>query len=204
MKYCGMDKYSPNLLYPSMGQAKEDMNNPDLDVDKIQPMSKRNMDIFKAFKHNTEHGVFPPIRVVYDDNLGFNVEALAPIQKYTLVGEYVGDVVTMDKSGTSNSDSLFLLLHTDDPQTSLIIDPTHSGNYSRFLSGINNRNLSSKRKANIRTRRFAMDGKLHVALFTSRDIEAGEILSYDYNAGNHGKCLEEWAKAGFYDTSNFF
>ena len=85
-----------------------------------------------------------------------------------------------------------------------LIDPTHSGNYSRFFSGINNRNLLSKRKANVRSRRFAMDNKVHVALFTSRDIEAGEILSYDYNAGNHGKCVEEWAKAGFYDTSNFF
>ena len=64
--------------------------------------------------------------------------------------------------------------------------------------------MLSKRKANVRSRRFAMDNKVHVALFTSRDIEAGEILSYDYNAGNHGKCVEEWAKAGFYDTSNFF
>ncbi len=204
MKYCGMVNYSADLLYPSIGHAIEEMNSPDLDVDKIHPMSKRNIEIFKAFKHNIKHGIFPPVRVVYDENMGFNVEALAPIQKYTLVGEYVGDVVTVDRSGSSNSDSLMLLLQTEDPETSLIIDPTHSGNYSRFLSGINNRNLLSKRKANVRSRRFAMDGKIHVALFTCKDVEAGEILSYDYNAGNHGKCVEEWAKAGFYDTSNFF
>ena len=204
LKYGGVAHYSADLLYPPDGNATEEMNNPDLDIDKIQPMSKRNMEIFKAFKYNMKRGVFPPVRVVYDQNYGFNVEALAPIAKYTLVGEYVGDVVTADHSGKSNSDSLFLLLQTEDPQTSLIIDPTHSGNYSRFFSGINNRNLLSKRKANVRSRRFAMDNKVHVALFTSRDIEAGEILSYDYNAGNHGKCVEEWAKAGFYDTSNFF
>eukprot|EP00985_Skeletonema_marinoi_P021628 scaffold13373_cov109-Skeletonema_marinoi.AAC.3 len=204
MKYCGMVDYSADLLYPSIGHATEEMNNPDLDVDKIHPMSKRNMEIFKAFNHNIKHGVFPPVRVVYDENMGFNIEALAPIQKYTLVGEYTGDVVTVDRSGTSNSDSLMLLLQTEDPETSLIIDPTQAGNYSRFFSGINNRNLLSKRKANVRTRRFAMDGKIHVALFTSRDVEAGEILSYDYNAGHQGKCVEEWAKAGFYDTSNFF
>jgi [histone H3]-lysine27 N-methyltransferase len=204
MKYCGMVDYSADLLYPPIGHATEEMNNPDLDVDKIHPMSKRNMEIFKAFNHNIKHGVFPPVRVVYDENMGFNIEALAPIQKYTLVGEYTGDVVTVDRSGTSNSDSLMLLLQTEDPETSLIIDPTQAGNYSRFFSGINNRNLLSKRKANVRTRRFAMDGKIHVALFTSRDVEAGEILSYDYNAGHQGKCVEEWAKAGFYDTSNFF
>ena len=205
MKYCGMVKYSADLVYhPSNGRATKEMNNPDLDVDKIHPMSKRNMEIFKAFKHNIKLGVFPPVRVVYDENMGFNVEALTRIQKQTLVGEYVGDVVTIDRSEGSNSDSLMLLLQTEDPETSLIVDPTLSGNYARFLSGINNRNLLSKRKANVRTRRFAMDGKIHVALFTSRDVEAGEILSYDYNAGNHGKCVEEWAKAGFYDTSNFF
>ena len=204
MKYCGMNHYSADLTYPSAGDATEEMANPELNVDKIQPMSKRNMEIFKAFTHNIKQGIFPPVRVVYDENIGFNVEALAPIQKYTLVGEYVGDVVTVDSSDNSNSDSLMLLLQTDDPTTSLIIDPTNSGNYSRFLSGINNRNLLSKRKANVRTRRFAMDGKIHVALFTSRDIEVGEILSYDYNAGNHGKRVEEWAKSGFYDTSNFF
>ena len=80
----------------------------------------------------------------------------------------------------------------------------HSLLLLQFLSGVNNRDLASRRKANVRTRRFAMDGKLHVCLFTSRRIEAGETLTYDYNAGNEGKDVNQWARSGFYDTSNFF
>ena len=78
------------------------------------------------------------------------------------------------------------------------------GNIARFLSGVNNRSLMSKRKANVRTRRFVLDGKMHICLFTSRRVEAGEILTYDYNAGNEGKDVGQWAHSGFYDTSNFF
>jgi len=57
---------------------------------------------------------------------------------------------------------------------------------------------------NVRSRRFALDGKCHVVLFTWKDINAGELLHYDYNAGMQGKSIEEWAKSGFYDTSAFF
>lgn len=97
-----------------------------------------------------------------------------------------------------------MLLDTGDDKTSLIIDPTRRGNIARFLSGINNRSNLSKKKANVRTRRFALDGKCRVALFTAKKIEAGEKLHYDYNAGVEGKSVVEWATGGFYDTSNFF
>lgn len=144
------------------------------------------------------------VQIIYDENFGFSVKALASMPRHTIIGEYLGEVTTVEHSGQSNSDSLMVLLDTGDPQTSLIIDPTHAGNIARFLSGINNRSLLSKRKANVRTRRFQDNGKVHVCLFTSRRVEAGEILNYDYNAGHEGKDVETWAKSGFYDTSNFF
>lgn len=97
-----------------------------------------------------------------------------------------------------------ILLDSGDPKTSLIIDPTNAGSIARFFSGVNNKSIVSKRKANIRTRRFCLDGKLHVILFTSKRIEPGERLNYDYNAGREGKSSQEWLKGGFYDTSNFF
>ena len=147
---------------------------------------------------------FPPIQVVHDLNVGFTVEALEPIKKHTLIAEYTGEVMTIERSGETSSDSLMMLLDTGDDNTSLIIDPTRRGNVARFLSGINNRSNLSKKKANVRTRRFALDGKCRVALFTGKKIEAGEKLHYDYNAGVKGKSVVEWAKAGFYDTSNFF
>ena len=199
-----MSSYSEDLLYPETGRTREDMNDSSLDLESIQSMSKRNLQIFRAFKHNLKEGAFPPVRVVHDEKLGFSVESLAVIPSYTLIGEYVGEVVTMEHSKDTGSDSLMVLLDTGDAKTSLIIDPARAGNIARFLCGINNRCLASKRKANVRTRRFSMDGKIHVALFTSRRIEPGEKLNYDYNAGMKGKCAEQWAKSGFYDTSNFF
>jgi len=201
MQYCGMKSYSVDHTYSGVN---EEMNDPSLEVDEISQMSKRNISIFQAFKHNTREGVFPPVQIIYDENFGFYVKALACMPRQTIIGEYLGEVVTMEQSSQSNSDSLMVLLDTGDPETSLIIDPTRVGNTARFLSGINNRSLMSKRKANIRTRRFFMDGKVHVCLFTSRRIEAGETLNYDYNAGNEGKDVGQWAQSGFYDTSNFF
>jgi len=202
MKYCGMKTHLDDLQY--IENAKEEMNNPSLEVDAIAPMSKRNLEIFRAFKYNTSQGVFPPVQIIHDENFGFSVKVLACMPRHTLIAEYLGEVVTMENSGQSNSDSLMVLLDTGDPETSLIIDPTMQGNIARFLSGVNNRSLLSKRKANVRTRRFIYMGKVHVCLFTSRRVEAGEILNYDYNAGNEGKDVDQWAKSGFYDTSNFF
>merc|ERR1712174_107145 len=96
-----------------------------------------------------------------------------------------------------------MLLDTGDPKTSLIIDPSRTGNIARFLSGVNNSSHASKRKANVRTRRFDLNGKNRVVLFTSKAVEAGEQLHYDYNSGLQDKKVDEWAKNGFYDTSNF-
>eukprot|EP00804_Cyclotella_cryptica_P031219 CCRYP_020311-RB/>CCRYP_020311-RB protein AED:0.03 eAED:0.03 QI:3867/1/1/1/1/0.8/5/277/202 len=202
MKYCGMTTYSEACLYPPSGNATEEMNNPALDEDDVQPLSKRNLSIFYAFKENLNRGIFPPVRVVHDEKYGFSVEALKAIPTQTLIAEYTGEVLTLDQS--SESDSLMILLHSGDPKTSLIIDPTNAGNIARFLSGVNNMSLVSKRKANVRTRRFCLDGRLRVALFTSRRIEPGEKLNYDYNAGRKGQSSEQWLKGGFYDTSNFF
>jgi len=204
MKYCGMASYSEELVYPVEYGATKEMNDASLNTTRIDPLSQRNLGIFKDFLHNQRKGCFPPIKVVHDEKIGFSVEALAAIPRHTLIAEYVGEVITAERSGETSSDSLMMLLDTGSPKTSLIIDPTRAGNFARFLSGINNRCCASRRKANVRTRRFVMDGKCRVALFTSKKIEAGDKLNYDYNAGVEGKTVEEWANTGFYDTSNFY
>ena len=201
MRHCGMTSYSEELRYLT-DSVTEDMN--DASLENIAPMSRRNIEIFTKFKENLKLGAFPPLKIIFDEKIGFTVEALRPIPRHTLVAEYVGEVTTMERSGDTSSDSLMVLLNTGDPATSLIIDPTRTGNASRFFSGINNLCNFSKRKANVRTRRFALDGKCRVALFTSKPVETGEKLYYDYNAGIQGKDVVEWAKDGFYDTRNFF
>lgn len=200
MRHCGMDSYSEDLVYSE--KEMEGMN--DASLDTIESMSRRNMDIFKDFKANLKLGAYPPIKVVFEERIGFSVKALAAIPRHTLIAEYVGEVTTLERSGETDSDSLMMLLDTGNPKTSLIIDPTRAGNVARFLSGINNLSNKSKRKANVRTRRFAIDGKCLVALFTAKKIDIDDQLYYDYNAGMQGKDEVEWATQGFYDTRNFF
>lgn len=201
MKYCGMQSYSEELIYRSEDGITEDMN--DACLDEVESLSQRNIETFKEFKENLKQGAYPPVQIVYDDRLGFSVEALAVIPKHTLIAEYIGEITTVERSGETSSDSLMVLLNTSSPKTSLLIDPTRTGNIARFLSGINNGNQSSRRKANVRTRRFSIDGRCRVALFTAKRIEPGDKLHYDYNAGVEGKSPVEWAKNGFYDTTHF-
>eukprot|EP00591_Stephanopyxis_turris_P007600 CAMPEP_0195514418 /NCGR_PEP_ID=MMETSP0794_2-20130614/5812_1 /TAXON_ID=515487 /ORGANISM="Stephanopyxis turris, Strain CCMP 815" /LENGTH=760 /DNA_ID=CAMNT_0040642661 /DNA_START=144 /DNA_END=2423 /DNA_ORIENTATION=+ len=196
MRYCGMTTYSEELVYSENG-VTEAMN--DITLDQVGSMSQRNLDIFKQFKHNVKTGIFAPVKIVYEDKVGFTVEALGIIARHTLITEYVGEVTTVERSGETSSDSLMMLLNTGDPKTSLIIDPTKTGNIARFLSGVNNGCQLSRRKANVRTRRFVLDGKCRIALFAAKKIEAGDKLVYDYNAGIEGKNVMEWAKNGFYD-----
>jgi len=199
MKYCGMTSYSDDLVYSNI---LESMN--DFSLDAVQPMSQRNLKVFLDFKENTKNGAFPPIAVTHDEAIGFTVRALAQIEKHALIMEYAGEVTTVDRSVDTDSDSLMMLLDTGDDKTSLMIDPTKTGNMARFLSGVNNRSWNSFRKVNVRTRRFPVDGKCRVALFAAKKIVPGEPLLYDYNAGMQGKEDVEWAKNGFYDTSNFY
>ena len=71
---------------------------------------------------NNVKGAFPPIKIVYDEKVGFTVEALAKMPWHILIAEYIGVVTTVEKSETdSDSDSLMMLLDTGNPKTSLTI-----------------------------------------------------------------------------------
>ena len=74
---------------------------------------------------------------------------------------------------------------------SLLIAPRKYSNIARFINGINN---SKGGKANIQTIRALAKGKPVIILYTSRKVNKGESLSYDYNAGSN--------PVG-YDTSEF-
>lgn len=195
----GMSKYSDNLVYH--GKANRRMNNATLD--EVETMSVANTSIYKMFKSNLEKGFLPPLMVEYDPDQGFVVKATQDIQERTLLIEYAGVVTRIKDSGKSDSDSLMILLQTDNPKTSLIIDPSDTGNMARFLSGVNNNNYTSRKRANMRTRRFQVDGECRVVLFSDRKILKGERLSYDYNAGISDVGIEQIRNQGFYDTSHF-
>ena len=87
MKYCGMTRYSDELVYAA--DVNETMN--DVRLDNIGPLSQKNLEIYKQYKENIRMGAFPPIRIVYDDKIGLTVEALAVIPMHTIITEYVGE-----------------------------------------------------------------------------------------------------------------
>lgn len=200
-----MQRYSEELVYDRRpgGGTTEGLNDARKDLVEVGTLSRLNLGIFAQYKENLREGVYPPVRIIEDGEIGYTVEAEAGMPRHTIVTEYVGEVTTVEGSYGTGSDSLMTLLDTGDPKTSLVIDPTRQGNIARFLSGINNRSYRGRKKANVRSRRFSVDGKCRVVLFTSKRVEPGDMLHYDYNAGNEGKSVAEWAEAGFYDTSNF-
>lgn len=198
-KYCGMEDYTEMLVYE--GSTNESMN--DSSLEKIEGLSKINIDMFVKYKENVSNGVYPPIEVVYDENIGFLVKAVAKIPKQTIITEYIGAVHTLIECENSSSDSLMTLLHTGEEKTSLAIDPSRVGNLARFFSGVNNLHRLRTKNTNMRTRRLVVDGKCRIVFFTCKDVMEGEILHYDYNAGVEGKSVNELVQIGFYDTSYF-
>lgn len=110
------------------------------------------------------------------------MRADAPIPDRTLLTEYVGDVDFMSRHKHNDSDSIMTLLNTGNERTSLVIVPDRRGNIARFLSGINNHCSASRRRQNVKSARFRVDGQVRVVLYANRDIRRGEVLFYDYNA----------------------
>lgn len=76
------------------------------------------------------------------------------------------------------------LLETSKANTSLVIIPDNYGNLAKYISGINNKKKNSKLKQqNVISRRYEINGEVRVILMTTRLINGGEILYYDYNEG---------------------
>lgn len=77
--------------------------------------------------------------------------------------------------------------------TSLIIKPQKYTNIARFINGANNSDPHRNKKINVESSRFAICGRPTLLLFAKREIEKGESLIYDYNAGG----------LGMYETEGF-
>lgn len=159
----------------------------------LQKINLVNYQIFVQFKALSREGLYPPIRIEQDKVQGFIVRALENIPVLTLISEYVGEVDYARNRVFDKNDSIMDLLRTSRSQTSLVICPERYGNIARFFSGINNSDKKSYEKQNIQSIRYNIDGHARVLLFAKRNIKAGDMLYYDYNAGGFGE----------YPTENF-
>jgi integrase len=165
--------------------------NDDLSMDffvntKLAPVHQINADIFRSFKEKSRNMIYAPIMLEKDDVQGWLVRAVNPIPPCTLICEYSGQVMKLSHAPVSDSRMDFMKYSGCD----YVVVPDRVGNIARFISGVS---CENRDKANLLTMKCNIDDNLHILLFTSRDVEAGEILYYDYNAGP----LKE------YETSNF-
>ncbi|XWS73134.1 hypothetical protein CRYUN_Cryun02cG0099200 [Craigia yunnanensis] len=115
------------------------------------------------------------IRIVKTELCGWGVEAAEPIKKGDFVIEYIGEVIDdarceqrlwdMKYKGVKN-------FYMCEIRKDFTIDATFKGNTSRFLNHSCDPNCVLEK--------WQVEGETRVGVFSSRSIEVGEPLTYDY------------------------
>ena len=153
-----------------------------INMGNVQELSEKNIKLFHQMKEKTRKMIYGPFKIEKSLEVGYYVKATNYIPKNSLICEYSGQVITYDEY--SENDSIFWL---DDKH---VIEPIKSANLGKYLSGVNQKNIS---QANVQSMMCVIDNQLHILLYTLRKINKGEVLCYNYNAGK----LKE------YKTNNF-
>ena len=176
-------KFNDNLSY----EIDERLHNL-TEYDNIE-LKEEDKKIYYELKNLTKKGDYNYITIKKDEKQGNVVIANTYIQENTLLCEYTGNVITLQdyykklkNKEIEKNDSIMDLVITPFSETSLIICPYSYANLGRFFSGVNNKNKISEAKINVNSVKVLIDGSVHILLFTSENIEKGEILYYNYNA----------------------
>ncbi|KAK3211671.1 hypothetical protein Dsin_016377 [Dipteronia sinensis] len=177
-------EFSDGLTYMP-GMASRSTNQAKLEDGGMQVLSKEDTETLELCRAMSKRGECPPLVVVFDSCEGFTVEADGQIKDMTFIAEYNGDVDFLNNREHDDCDSMMTLLLATDPSKSLVICPDKRGNIARFINGINNHTLESKKKQNCKCVRYSVNGECRVFLVATRDIAKGERLYYDYNGYEH-------------------
>ncbi|TNV79602.1 hypothetical protein FGO68_gene11366 [Halteria grandinella] len=172
-------RYVTSLVYDH-NDCPESMNDPALEA-KVQILIKENNDAIYQLREREKAGILPPVLIRYEESQGFFVEAAIDLPDLCLICEYLGEVRTARQSLFNANDSIMELLDTGDSDTSLSIIPEKHSNIGRYFNSINNKNVDSRKKQNVRSIRCQLDGKVTVLLYTKRAVKKGEQLLYNYN-----------------------
>jgi [histone H3]-lysine27 N-methyltransferase len=174
--------FDDDLHYPC-AECPSTMNTVELEPN-IQKLSERNLKTFLKFKEWTRQGYYAPVTVINHPQQGACVQATIDIPNLTLLCEYVGDVLPVRHVLFEQSnDSIMDLIKAHTSSKSLAICPNKRANLARFISGINNSTKEGKKKQNVKSARFNIQGRVGIILYADRMIKKGEILYYDYNEG---------------------
>ena len=113
---------------------------------------------------------------------GYGLKTTHNIKAKTFIIEYVGEVIGIKKYNKRNKryfkkalkHSYFMSLPND-----LFIDATKKGNISRFLN--------HSCDPNCQAQKWIVNGELRIGIFSIRDINANEELTFNYNYKNFDK-----------------
>ncbi|XP_032240529.1 histone-lysine N-methyltransferase NSD2 isoform X2 [Nematostella vectensis] len=110
---------------------------------------------------------------------GWGLRSKQAIKKGTFVIEYVGELIDdatcRERVKKGDDDTNYYMLTID---KDCIIDAGPMGNLSRFMN--------HSCYPNCETQKWTVNGEVRVGLFTSRDVESQEELTFDYCLDCHG------------------
>jgi len=160
----------------------KNINIPEEYLNTIQHLPKDDEEAFEKFKKEYSRNMYyGPLKIEWNICQGYVVKAIKEIKPNTLLCEYTGEVVS--KTEDLFSDDLMEYATFDDKE--YVICPIKQGNIGRFFSGINDK--TGKRKQNVKSIKFKIKDKIHIALYTIKKIKIGDILYYNYNGGELSK-----------------
>ncbi|KAI3669886.1 hypothetical protein L6452_41348 [Arctium lappa] len=137
-----------------------------------------------------QNGVRVKLEVFKTEDKGWAVRAAEPIDRGTFVCEYIGEVIDEHEANKrrhryGTEDCRFIyeidarvndMIRLIEGEASYAIDATKYGNVSRYINHSCSPNLE-----NHQVLIESLDSQLsHIGLYASRDIAAGEELSFDY------------------------
>ena len=117
---------------------------------------------------------------------GFGIRALALLPRDTFLMEYVGEVLDTKQfrkrarqyAREEVQHFYFMALSKE-----FYVDATARGNISRFINHSCNPNSE--------TQKWTVNGELRVGFFTTREVQAGEELTFDYKYERYGNIAQK-------------
>uniref|UniRef100_A0A670I4D2 [histone H3]-lysine(9) N-methyltransferase n=1 Tax=Podarcis muralis TaxID=64176 RepID=A0A670I4D2_PODMU len=122
-----------------------------------------------------QSGIKVRLQLYRTAKMGWGVRALQTIPQGTFICEYVGELISDAEADVREDDSYLFDLDNKDGEV-YCIDARYYGNVSRFINHLCDPNI-------IPVRVFMLHQDLRfprIAFFSSRDIQTGEELGFDY------------------------
>lgn len=131
-------------------------------------------DLTNFYRQYADGSYKAPLRLKIHGENSYGIEALENIPKMCLLGEYAADIVpSVFTPHLKWKDHLMLYCHGETSKDELILAPINICNFGPLLNHSDDGNCASLR--------IIIDDSIRVLLYTTKKVEIGEELLYDYN-----------------------